>query len=109
MGPDAAGQEGLHQGPERGAIAEQGRVGLEAVAGHQDRHAMAAQVAAHHQLVACLDASRPDRFHRHQQADAAGGEEGAIRLTPLHHLGVPRDHLDGTVRGGGGHRGQDAP
>ena len=79
------------------------------MAGRQDRHPMAAQIAAHEQLIAGADRGGINRRWRLHHADAAGGDEHPVGLAPLHHLGVAGDDREAALLGRRRHRGHQTP
>ena len=91
-------QQRLHRRQERGQITLQIRTEAQLLACRQDRHPVASQIATHQDRVTELNRRWADGGTRPQAAHGAGGDENAIPLAPLHHLGVAGHHRNAALR-----------
>ena len=100
----------MHSGQtrQRGAVALQDGLELDALAHRHDGDAVVADRAGNQDAVAGPgDADRQRSALRHQ-ADAGSGDEDLVALAPVHDLGVAGDQGHARLVAGLPHRGDDA-
>ena len=105
---EAGGEEGLHGGNERGAVALDGAFEGEVRACRHNGHTVTAEVAAEEDRIAGANGSGRDREGVLNEPNARGGDVESVALAAFDDLGVAGD--DGDAGGGRGlaHGGDDA-